>query len=292
MAYVALGVLYRSDNGILIVRFHFRTLINDDNLCTVASHGTHRKALYLGSVFQCTYAFVARKLHWSMTITLDLTHDLRVADEVVLYFLDDQRRLLRCSRHYGDQAARIEYANSKATQRRQPRLAITTALNHHERIRVAKLTRNNLLRILELNTKIVLDKYILMRAPEMDLHGPQLYIADIPNLRDRHITTCSSPTAATVCLKSSTILSISSGGKLTGGMSNSPLISIFVTIAPKEPKPAISPGLRLHAAKFALLLRLSKIACDFSHSATLDYPCRIRLYLMSASNDAFAALRA
>ena len=111
-----------------------------------------------------------------------------------------------------------------------------------------------------------------MRPPVMDLPGPELLIANIPNLRDRHTTTCSSPTAAMVCLKSAMILSTSSGGKVAGGVSSSPLISIFATIAPYEPSPAMSPGLRLQAAKLADLERLSKIACAFSHSATLALP--------------------
>lgn len=41
-----------------------------------------------------------------------------------------------------------------------------------------------------------------MRSPEVNLLGPQLHIPDFSDLRLNHMTTCSSPTAATVCLKS------------------------------------------------------------------------------------------
>lgn len=202
MTDIALGVLHRRNDGVKIVRLYFGAFVDHHNLCAVAAHGADRKALDLGAVSERADALVARKLHRPVAVRLDLAHDLRVADEVVLYLLDDQRRLLRRAGYHGNQAARVEDANGDTAQRRQPRLAVAAAFDHHERVRVAKLPGDHLLRVLEPDPEILPDENILMRPPVMDLPGPELLIANIPNLRDRHTTTCSSPTAAMVCLKS------------------------------------------------------------------------------------------
>ena len=68
-----------------------------------------------------------------------------------------------------------------------------------------------------------------------------------------------------------------------------------LTITPREQKYkniTVTYTATLMEDSTALVERLSKIACAFSHSATLAWPWRILLYLISASSEALAALRA
>lgn len=53
-----------------------------------------------------------------MTITLDLPHDLRILDEVVLNLLYDQRSLLCRARHNSDQTAGVQDSDGNTALRR------------------------------------------------------------------------------------------------------------------------------------------------------------------------------
>lgn len=126
-----------------------------------------------------------------MTITLDLPHDLRILDEVVLNLLYDQRGLFCRARHNCDQTARVQDADGNTALRRQPGLAVAAGLDHHDRIRIAHLTGDHLLGILLLDSQILLYEHIQMCTPEHDLYRPQLDIPDIPDLCEDHTDTCS-----------------------------------------------------------------------------------------------------
>ena len=126
-------------NCVQVVRLDLGAFVDHHNLCAVAAHGAHAEALDLGAVLQRTNALVARELHRPVAVCLNLAHDLRIADEVILDLLDDQRRLLRRAGHYGDQAARIENAHGETAQRREPRLAVASTFDDHERIRIPEL---------------------------------------------------------------------------------------------------------------------------------------------------------
>ena len=75
--------------------------------------------------------FVPGQLHRPVPVRLDLPHDLRIADEVILNLLDDLCGLLRCARYHGDEAAGVLHADGDAAQRHQPGLAVAAGFDHH-----------------------------------------------------------------------------------------------------------------------------------------------------------------
>lgn len=126
-----------------------------------------------------------------MPIALDLPHDLRILDEVVLNLLYDQRGLLCRTRYNCDQTARVQDADGNTALRRQPGLAVAAGLDHHDRIGITDLAGNHLLSILLFDPQILLNEHVQMCTPEHDLYRPQLDVPDIPDLREDHTDTCS-----------------------------------------------------------------------------------------------------
>lgn len=205
MTDIALGVAHGADDCVQVVRLDLRTFVDHHDLGTIAAHGAHGIALDLAAVFQCANTLVAAQLYRAMSVALDLPHDLRIADEIVLNLFDDQCCLFRRTGNNGNQAARIEHAHGDAAERRQPRLAVAAGFDHHLGIGVSELPGDHALCVLQADFEIVLDKYVQMRSPVGDLPRPQFCVSNISNLMENHTTTCSYPTAAMVCRKSSMI---------------------------------------------------------------------------------------
>lgn len=126
-----------------------------------------------------------------MTITLDLPHDLRILDEVVLNLLYDQRSLLCRARHNSDQTAGVQDSDGNTALGSQPSLTVAAGLDHHDSIRIAHLTSDHFLGVLLFDPQILLNEHIQMCAPEHDLHRPQLDVPDVPDLCEDHTDTCS-----------------------------------------------------------------------------------------------------
>lgn len=172
MTDITFGIAYGSNDRIQVVCLDLGRFVDHHDLGTVASHGADRKTLDLRAVLQSTGTFISGQLHRPMTVRLNLTHDLGIPDEVVLYFLNNQRCLLSSARYNGDQTAGIQHANRNAALRRQPRLAIAAALDHHKGIGVTKLPSDNALGVLELDVEVFLNEHIKMCPPEMNLLCP------------------------------------------------------------------------------------------------------------------------
>lgn len=191
MADVTLCIAHGANDSIKIISLYLGRLVDNDDLGAVAAHGAHGIAFDLASILLCANALVAGQLHRTVTITLDLPHDLRILDEVVLNLLYDQSGLLCRARHDSDQTAGVQNTDGNTALRRQPGLSVAAGLDHHDSIRIAHLTGNHLLGILLLDPQILLNEHIQMCTPEHDLHRPQLDVPDIPDLCEDHTDTCS-----------------------------------------------------------------------------------------------------
>ena len=107
-----------------------------------------------------------------MGIALDLPHDFGIPNEIVLDLLHDQGGLLRSAGDHGDQAAGVEDPHRDAAKGGLPGLAVAAALDHHERVGVAKFTGDDPLSVLQLDLEVALDEDVQVGAPEVNLPCP------------------------------------------------------------------------------------------------------------------------
>ena len=166
VADIPLGVFDRRDDRVQVVCLDLRAFVDDHDLSADAAHGPHGKAFDLGTVFQRTDALVPGQLYRPMPVRLDLAHDLRVADEVILNLLDNLCSLLRCARHHGDEAAGVLHADGNAAQRHQPGFSIAAGLDHHLCVAASELPGHYLLGVLQPDAEIAFDENVQVIPPE------------------------------------------------------------------------------------------------------------------------------
>ena len=101
-----------------------------------------------------------------MPVRLDLPHDLRIADEVILNLLDDLCGLLRCARYHGDEAAGILHTDGDAAQRHQPGLSVAAGFDHHLCVTASELPGHYLLGVLQPDAEIAFNEHVQVIPPE------------------------------------------------------------------------------------------------------------------------------
>ena len=102
MTDIALGIAHRADDRVQIVRLDLRAFVDHHDLGAIAAHGAHGITLDLAAAFQCANPLVAAQLYRTVSVALNLPHDFRIADEIVLNLFDDQRSLLCRAGNDGD----------------------------------------------------------------------------------------------------------------------------------------------------------------------------------------------